>query len=241
MKVILSCFECSKNRIDDDRFYPVNFQEVGVYHFTCDNGHENHMCLQEMKFEILSEMGINALADGYYREAIVAFASCLERYHEFYIRCICLHHDISSDQLKKAWKGLSRQSERQLGAYIFLYLCENNKPPVLLPNSMIKLRNDVVHNGKIPTEEEGIEFGRTVYSIVGPELKALKQGYDSEVNEIVTNHITANRKSISHISKNVSFSSMRTLINIATSDNDQLDFNDWLERNRRHLKWARSV
>ena len=78
MKVILSCIECSRIGIDEDRFYPVNFQEVGVYRFICHRGHENHMCLQEMKFEILSEMGINALADGYYREAIVAFASCLE-------------------------------------------------------------------------------------------------------------------------------------------------------------------
>ncbi len=59
------------------------------YTFTCENGHKQTVLLQQQKFEMLFEVGANAILDGYYREAVSSFASSLERAYQFF-STVCL-------------------------------------------------------------------------------------------------------------------------------------------------------
>ena len=46
--------------------------------------------MNNLKFELLFELGINALIDGYPREAVSSFASALERFYEFFCQVAAL-------------------------------------------------------------------------------------------------------------------------------------------------------
>ncbi|MCB1615105.1 MAG: hypothetical protein KDI30_03730 [Pseudomonadales bacterium] len=50
----------------------------GHYEFVCENGHTSVVRLQEEAFQVMFEMGLHAINDRYYREAVVNFASSLE-------------------------------------------------------------------------------------------------------------------------------------------------------------------
>ena len=63
----------------------------GRYEVRCQAGHLNTVFLDNVKFELLFEMGLNALIDGYPREAVSSFASSLERFYEFYWNVVMTH------------------------------------------------------------------------------------------------------------------------------------------------------
>jgi len=92
--------------------------DSGEYEVTCGKGHESSVILDNVKFELLFEMGLNAIIDGYPREAISSFTSALERFYEFYWRIVMNHQGISKDTIDSSWKPLSKMSERQVGAYV---------------------------------------------------------------------------------------------------------------------------
>jgi len=56
----------------------------GDYEVKCEVGHVSLVNLDNLKFELLFELGINAHVDGYAREAVTSFASSLERFQEFF-------------------------------------------------------------------------------------------------------------------------------------------------------------
>jgi hypothetical protein len=64
----------------------------GTYEVRCGRGHISSVRLLNAKFELLFEMGLNALVDGYGREAVSSFAASLERFYEFYWRCVTRQH-----------------------------------------------------------------------------------------------------------------------------------------------------
>lgn len=137
----------------------------GRYKVRCDAGHETTVLLDNLKFEILFEMGLNALVDGYPREAVSSFASSLERFYEFYWHVVMAHLSVPSLEAEKAWKTAARQSERQLGMFITAHLLLMKKAPLLLNmNKEVKFRNNVIHNGYVPTHEESVNFGDSVMS-----------------------------------------------------------------------------
>ncbi len=55
----------------------------GCYIVRCDLGHEAQVYVSNLKFELLFDMGVHAMYDGYPREAVSCFASTLERFYEF--------------------------------------------------------------------------------------------------------------------------------------------------------------
>lgn len=67
---------------------------------------------------MLSQIGANAIIDGYYREAVSSFSASLERFYEFSVHVLMRHFGKNSQQFKSAWRPISNQSERQLGAFV---------------------------------------------------------------------------------------------------------------------------
>ncbi len=183
VRIPISCHQCVAET-DSPRLYFAEVRDNGLYHFRCPSGHETVICLGIQKFELLFHLGAHAIVDGYYREAVASFKSSLERFYEFYIQVICEKRGISEDVFDSAWKNVSAQSERQLGAFYFLYLIENSGVPPSLSRKHDEFRNDVIHKGKFPTKEEAFDYGQAVMDVAAPILKQLKESDAEHVRNI---------------------------------------------------------
>lgn len=190
MKLPISCSECWK---DESRRKPeaalVDVRDDGRYTFTCKRGHKTVTILQQLRFELLFEIGIHAIRDGYYREAVTSFASALERFYEFVIRASLECYENDDSVARKMWKDISNQSERQVGAFVAVYVRDFCKAPVLLDSNQVRYRNSVVHKGKIPTKEEAIEFGQDVFDIIRPMMREAKEKYGDSVDRVISQQI----------------------------------------------------
>jgi hypothetical protein len=194
MLLDLICFDCLKDQIDKGvphtspgqqiltPYEPVN--NSGIYKVNCSNGHNATTVIDNIDFEILFEYGINAIADGYYREAVSTLTSAMERYFEFFIKTILRTSQSDFSKIDKTWKNISSQSERQLGAYIISYSQNFGEDPLLLnANKDVPFRNSVIHKGYIPTKEEAVEYGNSVLLIIETSLIKLKNMFSFETNE----------------------------------------------------------
>lgn len=190
MRLLIPCMKCLQEFGNPSgEFARVEFRDDGKYELTCSHGHETTTILQQQKFEVLFEIGANAILDGYHRESVSSYAASLERFYEFSIRAF-LSKSSGSDALFKAcWKAVSSQSERQLGAFVFLWASHFNAPPTLLTNSQVSFRNDVIHKGKIPTKEEALAFGNAVLGVLRPNMLALREKLPDAVQQVVFYHL----------------------------------------------------
>ncbi|MFC4776103.1 hypothetical protein ACFO9Q_04900 [Paenibacillus sp. GCM10023252] len=166
MKIKLSCRQCQI-----DRFQLIDLSDGIYYKYECKYGHKNNVILQEWKFEILFEMALMALKDGYTREAVSSFAASLERFYEYIIELIVIHSEIDSNQFSDSWKLMSTQSERQLGAFYTAFLLHFKETPKALNPKLTEFRNKIIHKGYIPTTEEVINYGRELFKYVVEILK----------------------------------------------------------------------
>jgi len=167
MRIRLQCLKCQFESLvqpDEEQF--IELKDDNPYNITCGNGHQRVVFLENEKFDILFELGVNAFIDGYTRESVVGFVASLERFIELYIRMVVLKNHIPTENIDSTWKLVSSQSERQLGAYFFYYLIERKNVPPYLSNSMINFRNDVIHKGKIPKKEDVVSYGQAVLNLI---------------------------------------------------------------------------
>lgn len=172
-------YEASKilnSKISIDVPVPVEqIKDDGKYLVQCEAGHANEVILDNIKLELLFEMGANALIDGYYREAVSSFASSLERFYEFYWHVTMTHFDQDIKDISQTWKPISKLSERQIGAYSTAVLLLTGRPALLLnSNKEVLFRNNVIHNGYIPTKDEATLFGDVVIQIILTNLEDLR-------------------------------------------------------------------
>lgn len=172
----------------------VEFNDSGKYITKCHQGHTNTTLLQQQKFEILFDIGAHAIIDGYYREAVSSFTSSLERFYEFFIKVICLSNNISVENITSSWKDVSNQSERQLGAFIFLYLNNFGTKPKILNNDQVKFRNSVIHKGMIPSQSEAIQYGQNILDLIHPLLNRLKLQFPDALQQITLQHLNEIQK-----------------------------------------------
>jgi hypothetical protein len=194
MLLDLICFDCIMEQVgkgvpNEVAGEPIMtpFEEVnntGIYEVKCSNGHKSKTIIDNIDFEILFEYGINAIADGYYREAVSSITSSMERYFEFFIKVTLRASKIEFTTIDKVWKNISSQSERQLGAYIMLYTQTFGEEPLLLSsNKEVPFRNSVIHKGYIPTRSEATDFGNSVMQIIETSLIKLKNKFPEVINE----------------------------------------------------------
>jgi hypothetical protein len=146
----------------------------------CKQGHETVVKLPIPVFELLFEFGCLALLDGYTREAIFNFASSLERFEEFACRFLLARRNVSLDSVDAWWKQVAKQSERQRGSYVALWIAEFYVPPPLLPQKLVELRNNCVHKGHIPPEDEAKVYGEAALRKVVEGIVNLRNCFDNE-------------------------------------------------------------
>ena len=208
----------------------VEMRDDGLYSMVCEKGHTTITVIQQQKFEILFDMGAMALLDGYPREAITSMAAALERFYEFYVRVICIKHDIDQVLLNKSWKLVENQSERQFGAYIFTSLLEDKKVcPITIDDEKPILsgiskgstlawkafRNAVVHKGYIPSTIETQAYGNIVFCHINQLLQVLKTTCADQLQKATLLHIV--RANTINSKQAVSAMGIPTLISLTNS------------------------
>jgi len=167
--------------VNDERFFKM----------TCPNGHHTLTVIQQPKHEILFELGMNALVDGYPREAVTSFASCLENFYEFCINQVSLHKGVDRAALDIGWKGMAKLSERQLGGFVMLWLNYFGSAPTLLSDKSRSFRNRVVHQGYIPGLDETLAFGDEFVACVASNLRDMKNHMGDDLDAIFISEFTA--------------------------------------------------
>lgn len=241
MKISLSCFQCNTDK--GFKEYSFELRDDNTYLISCDHGHESIIFFESHKFELLFEMGIYAMIDGYYREAVSNFAASIERFHEFAIEVFIqslfsnvnnetsinnsLTHLDKTKVYDKAWKMISNQSERQLGAYIMLYLSVFRGAPELIKNKHVEFRNKVIHKGYFPTEQETLNYAVDMFTYLQTKLIELKENMDDYVTYVYERKMReyisgedVNGKHIVNWAELITFRSIRAVDEIKA-----LDFN----------------
>jgi hypothetical protein len=152
----------------------VTANDTGIYQITCRFGHCTDVVLVATRHEQLFEIGLSAISDQYFREAVSSFAAALERFYEFVTAVLAEGSGVEIEAFNATWKHLSKQSERQLGAFCAAFLMSEKQAPLTLPQKATEFRNDVVHKGKVPTRDEALKFGDDVLHVIRQTLKVLR-------------------------------------------------------------------
>lgn len=178
MKLSIPCFKCSNAGLTLGNNF-VQIDESNEYDHTCINGHRSCFIISNPKYQLLFESGIEAIKDGYYREAVVNFAASLERYLEFYTVVLIRERnpEFDVDQFDKVWKTMRQQSERQLGAFWMLFYTYFNRAAPLFDGKFLKthdinldikgndpvhFRNIVTHQGIYTTYNQAVNYGESI-------------------------------------------------------------------------------
>ena len=186
MRLLIPCMTCQfSSSAPFMRLTTVEFRDDGRYDLECPAGHKTSTFVQEAKYEILFEIGVNAIADGYYREAVTSFAACLERFYEFAVAVLLEVASVERDKVLAGWKPLSGSSERQLGAFAMLWLRQFGEVANALSSKRVEFRNEVVHKGVIPTRAKAIDFGDAVLAVILPKLARLRGDFPEQVHKLI--------------------------------------------------------
>lgn len=173
-------FACPACRFENQ----IEYHDSGAHRLTCGGcGRAYAVYLRKHKFETLFDFGTRALLDGYAREAVMNFASSLERFFEFYVRAATLARVAGGErsleawqqELDAIWKSLARQSERQLGAFALAYLLHQGRAPDFLSPQKLdtEFRNRVIHQGYIPARAEVNAYAERVFALIDRVLADL--------------------------------------------------------------------
>lgn len=218
VRLLVPCMQCFQEfGKPTEEFSHVEFCDDGRYEIKCSFGHETTTVLQQQKFEVLFDIGAHAILDGYYREAVSSFTSSLERFYEFALRVLLEKASKSDELFQSCWKKVASQSERQVGAFVFLWASNFGEPPELLSNTQVSFRNDVIHKGKIPTREEATRYGNSVLDVLRPKVLALKEHFSEEVLKVTYYHLRDCR-SDSDNEKHVSMMGISTIVSLSSGE-----------------------
>ena len=221
MQTNIACMQC---QIDEGvpNFSSISIVRIpddGVLELTCNRGHRTFTIIQQMKFELLADMAIKAIVDGYYRDAVASFAGALERLQEFFFRATCRKQGVAAPTFDRAWKNMSNQSERQLGAFISAYLVETGEPPKLLDQRETQFRNGVIHKGVFPTRDATVQFGQAVLECARPILLMLRsEPYSADVRSLVMESISDRSKPAWEAGQRTSTLSINTFLSLGSAD-----------------------
>lgn len=251
MRLPINCMECF--RVDgrpSDVAISVELRDDGLYQVICPRGHATVTAIQQQKFEVLFDLGAMALLDGYTREAVSSIAASLERFFEYYVLVVSLKHGITYEHFIRAWRPIAKLSERQLGAFLFLYLLENKKPlePLILDGrpelegrsqgdtpTWGAFRNDVIHKGYIPSTVEVIEYGNLVYQFIYRLIGELKVNCSDFMGKATFHHVA--RGYGAGDSQPVSTMSVPTLISLVRTEGPVTHLREALPGLEKYRRW----
>lgn len=167
------CGFCSSQK-GPNRNWRMNYEisDEGIYLYICPSCGKTSMSVDQiLRYEVLCERGLLALADNAFNEAIVNFSVCLERFWEVILLSSYITTCGTSRNFETFWHKVRKQSERQRGAYEFVssirFVEDTNSwpdPPKF--EDLSSFRNQVIHGGRIACREDCWNFCEQVFSWV---------------------------------------------------------------------------
>jgi hypothetical protein len=190
------CMQCLQE-LGRPSFEPfmVDYFDDGVGQFECTAGHKSALLIQSLKFELLMESGATALLQGYTLEACASFSTALERFYEFALKVMCEKNSLAAELYDKMFNEMSRQSERQLGAFMLLYALSFGEA-YKLDQKITEFRNAVIHKGTIPSPDRAAEFCARVYAVIETLYAKLSVHHDSQIHLVVTRELQDKRSKL---------------------------------------------
>jgi hypothetical protein len=141
-----------------------DLEEGGVADAVCQRGHTTTYVINLPYFEIVFELACLSILEANYPHAVQGFTTALERFYEFYVCEIARRNGVPDYTYESARKQF-KLAERQLGAFKACYLLQTKTAfddgPI---GAFTQLRNEVAHEGRIPTRAEAIKYGTVLLS-----------------------------------------------------------------------------
>jgi len=137
-----------------------------------------------------------------------------------------INRGMAAEAFNLLFKQMSNQSERQLGAFLTLYLTETGEM-FKHDNDLAKFRNKVIHKGWIPTCEEAFEFCSKIHAIILQITDMLRLNFSDAVQEVVWCDLVERENKLQPDIPYAT-SSGTTFFNLAFSEN-KTSFNEALE------------
>ena len=250
MRLRIPCMACFRaDGRPSDEAVSVEIRDDGLYVASCSRGHVTLTAIQAQKFEILFDSGAMALLDGYPREAVASMAAALERFYEYCVLVICLKHGVAHEAFVNAWAAVTRQSERQLGAFLFLYLLQNKKPldrsivdarPAATADarnrrSWTEFRNHIIHQGYIPSSEEVLGYGDLVYQFIYRLIGELRTTCSESMEQATFLHLKRGLEAAE--GAQVTTMAIPTLISLSRADGPASSLLEALKDLRDYKRW----
>jgi len=157
-----------------------SFESIQTWH--CEEGHVNHSWLSSPFYDLLYSKALTDLARLDTRSAGLNFFSAWENFVAQTIDLLLQKIEVSS----KIPSDLS-QSERRLGMYVGLYAAKTLDFPKLPKGETRNIRNKIVHDNMIPSENEVIAAAGDIRSCImqaTQKLDPLHQDYSMGQNAI---------------------------------------------------------
>jgi hypothetical protein len=194
MRLPVVCIDCLMQRPGFETLQIIPFPHDYIIDFTCDRGHRNLEYVQEADWEVLITSAGLALSEGYPMEAVSAIAAGVERFAEFATKAICKSFNTSDDVIETTWKQVSRQSERQIGAFAFVYAARFNSAPPMMPPKQVEVRNAVIHRGAQPRPEQVEIYGDAAMTFVFAVHDALSTSYEAALKSTYLDQVAEKAK-----------------------------------------------
>ena len=188
MRTGLICPDCAQAAGGHGTFFIETIRDDGLYSGKCPNGHDLLIGTQTLRHEMLFEIALNAIKDGYYRETVSSFSASTERFFEFAIRVLSRNRQVPSPVADSSWNLVSRQSERQLGAYVWLYAVSFGEVPRIFSSKEAEFRNRVIHQGTLPEKADIVKFGAAAHEVIQSGVQKLRASCLNEVNSELGAH-----------------------------------------------------
>ena len=187
--IYLPCMQCSAEAMDSGELLPHTIYKIFNHNnydkhlfFICNKGHRNIIEVDELPFETLLHCAFDDFFNQYYRESVFNFAAAQERFFEFAIGLICSEAGIDYSDTKKAWKLVINQSERQLGAFCFLFFQRFKKIPFAEDiEKRATFRNSIVHKGNYPSQDDAKSYGEFVIENIHRVLTILLENIEPKI------------------------------------------------------------
>lgn len=174
----------------DEMHYSIEITDKLLYEFYDVNGKLNRFFIKNPKYELLFDMGMCAYLNGFYREAVLDFAASLERFYENCINIFLIERDLNQnaygEKIEQLWKPIKKQSERQYGAFLAMYMMTRGHLPELFPDKQTEFRNKVTHQGLFPNKNDTLMYAKEVAKFIINVYNELTDNF-TNVNKL--NHL----------------------------------------------------
>lgn len=174
INVCMKCLEQFPNELPETVVESIKEGELIIH--SCGRGHTTTSIIQNEKYSILFDIGVEAYNQGFYIESVACTSSALERFRDWCIQTILAENQNQDlDEFNKIWKHLNNLSERKYGAFILMYLNRFNQAPMLLDDEMIRFRNGVIHKGVLPSDVQCKYYIESVLEVIKSNLIKMKE------------------------------------------------------------------